>query len=176
MITRRNAERSKALRTVVGTLFGAGVCLGVITLGSAPAGAAHDLCRVTAVDVTVHNKTGSSLPVSSTRLGATNGWCKLPGNPAAPHSVTNYEAGDNFFKTEVNVAYVAPNNDTLALQVSSGWDDLESPQARCHVVPNGHAPSPYRCSEKTRVEVLQRGAAFGLGTRVVLVDWEINGP
>ena len=64
----------------------------------------------------------------------------------------------------------------LALQVSSGWDDLESPQARCHVVPNGHAPSPYRCSQKLRVEVLQRGAAFGLGTRVVLVDWEITGP
>jgi hypothetical protein len=177
VIPKRNAIRWKAIRTLVATsLLGAAISLGVITLGSAPASAAHELCRVTAVDVTVHNKTSSSLPISSTRLGATNGWCKLPGNPAASHSVTNYEAGDNLFKTEVNVAYLAPNNDTLALQVSSGWADLESPDARCHVVPNGHQPSPYRCSQKLRTEVLQRGAPFGLGTRVVLVDWEITGP
>jgi hypothetical protein len=173
---KRNLTRSKAVRSFAAILLlGAGIC-GVVVIGAAPASAAHESCRVTAVDVTVHNKTGSSLPISSTRLGTTNSWCKLPGNPVASNSVTNYEAGDNFFKTEVNVAYVAPNNDTLALQVSSGWDDLESPQARCHVVPNGHAPSPYRCSQKVRVEVLQRGAAFGLGTRVVLVDWEITGP
>jgi hypothetical protein len=176
-MARRSTSVSKAFRTVVATsLLSAAIYAGVITVAPAPAGAAHELCRVTSVDVTLHNKTGSSLPVSSTKLGATIGWCKLPGNPAGPHSVTNYEAGDNFFKTEVNVAYVAPNNDTLALQASSGWDDLESPSARCHVVPNGHQPSPYRCSAKVRVEVLDRGAAFGLGTRVVLIDWEINGP
>jgi hypothetical protein len=157
-------------------LLGAGVWLGAITVASTPAGAAHELCRVSAVDVTLHNKTASSLLLSSTKLGATNGWCQLPGNPAGPHSVTHFEMGDNLFKADVNVAYVAPNKDTLALQASSGYDDIESPEARCHVVPNGHSPSPYRCSAKVRVEVLDRGAAFGLGTRVALVDWEITGP
>lgn len=169
---------TKARRAVVAAaLLGAGIWLGAFTVASAPAGAgAHDNCLVTAVDVTLHNKTGSSLPLSSTKPGLTNKWCKLPGNPVGPQSVTQFEIGDNLFKTEVNVAYVAPNNDTLALQASSGWGDLESPDARCHVVPNGHAPSPYRCSAKVRVESLSRGALFGLNTRVSLVEWEIHGP
>ena len=173
---------SKACRAVVAaSLLGGGIWLGAITVSSPPAGAptaaaGHDLCLVSAVDVTFRNQTGSSLPLSSTRHGTTNGWCKLPGNPAGPRSVTQFEVGDNLFKTEVNVAYVAPNNDTIALQASSGYSDIESPEARCHVVPNGRAPSPYRCSAKVHVEVLSRGAAFGLGTRVALVDWEVNGP
>jgi hypothetical protein len=156
--------------------LGAGISLGAITVSSPPVGAAHELCRVSAVDVTLRNNSGSSLPLSSTRYGTTNGWCKLPGNPAGPHSVTQFEAGDNLFKTEVNVAYVAPNSDTLALQASSGWGDFESPEARCRVIPNGRTPSPYRCSAKVHVETLNRGALFGLGTRVALVDWEIHGP
>ena len=168
---------SKACRAVVAaSLLGAGIWLGALTVASPPAGAAHQDCLVTAIDVTLHNKTGSSLPLSSTKPGLTNKWCELPGNPTAPGSVTHFEIGDNLFKTEVNVAYVAPNNDTLALQASSGWGDLESPAVRCHVVPNGHAPSPYKCSAKVRNESLVRGAAFGLSTRVSLVDWEIHGP
>jgi hypothetical protein len=174
-VTRR---LSKACRAVVeASLLGAGTWLGAFTVAPPPAGAAgHGDCLVTAVDVTLHNKTGSSLPLSSTRSGLTNKWCKLPGNPVSPQSVTQFEIGDNLFKTEVNVAYVAPNNDTLALQASSGWGDFESPEARCHVVPNGHAPSPYRCSAKVHVESLSRGALFGLSTRVALVEWEIHGP
>ena len=169
---------SKVCRAVVAaSLLGAGIWAGAFTVASAPAGASsHADCLVTAVDVTLHNKTGSSLPLSSTKSGPTNKWCKLPGNPVGPQSVTQFEIGDNLFKTEVNVAYVAPNNDTLALQASSGWGDFESPEARCHVVPNGHAPSPYRCSAKVHVESLSRGAAFGLSTRVTLVEWEIHGP
>jgi hypothetical protein len=155
-------------------LLGVAIWLSAITVTSPPAGAAHDLCRVSAVEVTFHNKTGISLPLSSTRLGTTNGWCELPGNPVGPHSVTRFEAGDNLFKTDINVAYVAPNNDTIALQASSGYDDVESAEARCLVIPNGHAPAAYRCSAKVRVEVLSRGAPFGLGTRVALVDWEVN--
>jgi hypothetical protein len=173
---------SKACRTGVAvSLLGAALWLGAITVSSPPAGAptaaaGHDLCLVSAVDVTLRNNSGSSLPLSSTRYGSTNGWCKLPGNPAGPRSVTQFEAGDNLFKTEVNVAYVAPNNDTLSLQASSGWGDFESPEARCHVIPNGRTPSPYRCSAKVHVETLNRGALFGLGTRVALVEWEIHGP
>jgi hypothetical protein len=173
-VTRRLAKACRAV--VAASLLGGGIWLGALAVATPPAFAAHEDCRVTAIDVTLHNKTGSSLPLSSTRPGLTNKWCKLPGNPVGPGSVTQFEIGDNFFKTEVNVAYVAPNNDTLALQASSGWDDLESPDARCHVVPNGHAPSPYRCSAKVRTESLDRGAPFGLSTRVTLVEWEIHGP
>jgi hypothetical protein len=182
---------SRARRAVVGaSLLGAGVVLGVITVSSLgagislgaitasspPVGAAHELCRVSAVDVTFRNNSGSSLPLSSTRYGSTNGWCTLPGNPVGPHSVTQFEAGDNFFKTELNVAYLAPNNDTIALQASSGYGGVESPEARCHVVANGRTPSPYRCSAKVHLESLNRGAAFGLNTPVALVDWEVSGP
>jgi hypothetical protein len=73
--------------------LGAGISLGAITVSSPPVGAAHELCRVSAV-----------------------------------------------------------------------------------VIPNGRTPSPYRCSAKVHVETLNRGALFGLGTRVALVDWEIHGP
>jgi hypothetical protein len=157
-------------------VLSAGIWLGAVTVTTPPAGAASD-CLVTAVNVTVHNKTGSSLPVNSTRTGVTNKWCRLPGNPAGPRSVTNFEAGDNLFKTEVNVAYVAPNNDTLALQASSGYDGVESPGAHCTVVPNGRAPSPYSCSAKVHTVEENRGALLGLAnTPVTKVDWEIVGP
>jgi hypothetical protein len=52
----------------------------------------------------------------------------------------------------------------------------QSPEARCVVVPNGNAPAQYQCSAKVRVQSLDRGALFGLGTRVTFVDWEVTGP
>jgi hypothetical protein len=110
-------------------------------------------------------------------MGVTNAWCALPGNPVGPNSDSSFEVGDGFFKTEVNVAYVAPNNDTISLQASSGYDGVESPEAHCVVVPNGHAPSPYRCSATLRSEDENRGALFGLAsTRVTKVEWQIHGP
>src|SRR5262245_57483516 len=130
-MTTRTSPLARAGRAVTATaLLGAGIWLGAVSVTTPPAGAAGD-CLVTAVNVTVHNKTGSSLPVNSTKTGVTNKWCRLPGNPAGPPPVTTFEAGDNLFKTDVNVAYLAPNNDTLALQASSGYDGVESPRAHC---------------------------------------------
>ena len=168
----------KAFRTVAAAcLLGAGIWIGIVTVASPPAGAAQGNCLVTAVNVTLHNKTGSSLRLDSTKFGVTNVICAHPGNPVGPNSVTNFEVGDNFFKTEMNAAYVAPNNDTIALQASSGYDGVESPHAHCTVVPNGKVPSPYRCSAKVHTQDENRGALLGLAsTRVTKVDWEIHGP
>ncbi len=128
---------------------------------------------VTSVDVTTHNDTTAPLDLDRGQLGLTNKWCKLPGNPVGANSVTRFEAGDDFFATEVSVSYVAPNHDLISLVAKSGYGTDE---AHCLVVANGRLPSPYRCSVTWRAEVLQRGGLFGLGTHVVLVDWTIEGP
>lgn len=173
----RTGRLGKAFRTVAATSLVAGIWLGVVTAAPPPAGAAQGNCLVTAVNVTLRNKTGSPLRLDTTRIGVTNVFCAHPGNPAAPNSVTNFEVGDNFFKTDTNAAYVAPNNDTIALQASSGYDGVESPSAHCTVVPNGNAPSPYRCSAKVSTQDENRGALLGLAsTRVTKVDWEVHGP
>jgi len=168
----------KAFRTVAATsLLVAGIWLGAVTVASPPAGAAQSSCLATAVNVTLHNKTGSSLRLDTTKFGVTNAICAHPGNPAGPNSVTHFEVGDNLFKTEMNAAYVAPNNDTIALQASSGYDGVESPHAHCTVVPNGNTPSPYRCTATVHTQDENRGALLGLAsTRVTKVDWEILGP
>jgi hypothetical protein len=180
---RRSAQRrgtsrlSKAWRVVVVTvLLGAALSVGSTTVSPPPAGAAHEACRTSAIDVTLNNKSGSQLSFYSEKHGLTNEWCSRPGLPVAPRSRTNFEVGDNIFATTVNVQYVAPNLDSISLQASSGYADIESPQARCLVIPNGNTPAQYQCSAKVRVEVLDRGALFGLGTRVTFVDWEVTGP
>jgi hypothetical protein len=127
---------------------------------------------VSAIDVTVHNKANESFKIDTARHGVTNGWCQLPGNPIAPHSTTNFEVGDNLFAATLNVSYVAGNHDSIALQADSGYDDVAPSSARCLVLANGRAPAPYRCSAKHRIETLDRGGLAG--TRVLLIDWEIE--
>jgi hypothetical protein len=179
----RSAQRrvtsrlSKTCRAVVATLLlGAGLSVGATTVSPPPAGAAHEACRTTAIDVTLNNKSGSQLSFYSEKHGLTNAYCSRPGLPVGPRSTTNFEVGDNIFATTVNVAYVAPNLDLISLQASSGYADIESPEARCVVVPNGNTPAQYQCSAKVRVQSLDRGALFGLNTRVTFVDWEVTGP
>jgi hypothetical protein len=151
-------------------LLGAGIWLGTASTSSPPAVAAVG-CRVTSVDVTVHNKTGEALKIDSARLGQTNKWCQYPGNPVSPGSTTRFEAGDDFFATDIRVSYVAPNYDLITLFAKSGYTTDE---ARCIVVPNGTKPSPFRCSASSRTEVEDRGGAAG--THVVLVNWVLERP
>lgn len=141
---------------------------GSAIVGSSPAGASK--CDVTAVLVTVHNKTGTPLKLSSASHGITNDWCTYPGNPVAPHSVTTFEIGDKLFETEVNVAYVAPNLDTIALTAAArAFGKVE---ARCLVIPNGRAPATHKCSAPVEKQSLDRG---GIGTtHVAKVDWTIE--
>jgi hypothetical protein len=154
------------------SVLGGGIWLGTATVASPPAGAARG-CLTTSVDVKTHNKTSVPLDLDRARHGLSNTWCTLPGNPVGPHKVARFEAGDDFFATDVSVSYVAPNHDTISLFAQSGFD---TDGARCLVVPNGNLPSPYRCSATWRADVQDRGAIFGLGTHIVLVDWVIEGP
>jgi hypothetical protein len=145
-----------------------GIWLGGATVASTPAGASQ--CDVTSVLATTHNKTSDSLKLGSASHGLTNDWCTYPGNPIGPQSVTQWEIGDNFFETDVNVAYVAPNNDTIALTAAARYGG--GVEARCHVVPNGKVPSPYRCSAKVHKESVYRG---GIGnTHIAKVEWVIE--
>lgn len=167
---RARSRLSRLGRVALGTsLLGAAMWLGAATVTSTPAGASK--CDVTSVLVTTDNKTSVPLNLDSASHGATNDWCKYPGNPAAPHSVTQWEVGDNFFETEVNVAYVAPNHDTIALTAAARY--LGHVEARCLVIPNGRTPSPYRCTTTVKKESLDRG---GIGTtHVAKVEWVISG-
>jgi len=142
--------------------------MGTAIVASPPAAASK--CDVTSVLVTVNNKTDVPLKLASASHGITNDWCTYPGNPVAAHSVTKWEIGDNLFETEVNVAYVAPNLDTIALTAAARY--LTKDEARCLVIPNGRAPAMYRCSAKVETESQNRG---GIGnTHVAKVDWVIE--
>ncbi len=149
-------------------MLAAGMWIGTAIVASTPAGASK--CDVTSVLVTVQNKAGVPLKLNSASHGITNDWCTYPGNPVGPHSVTQWEIGDNFFETEVHVAYVAPNLDTIALTAAARY--LGKVEARCLVIPNGRAPAMYRCSAKVQKESQNRG---GIGnTHVAKVDWVIE--
>ncbi len=149
-------------------VLGAAAWCGAVT-AAAPASAASK-CDVTSVSVTVHNTTDVAFRLDSASHGITNDWCKYPGNPIAAHSVTELEVGDNFFETEVNVAYVAPNHDTVALTAAARYGG--GVEGHCRVIPNGKLPSPYRCSAKVHKESPYRG---GLGnTHVAKVEWMIQ--
>ena len=158
-------------RVVVGTsVLGAGTWLAMAAVASTPAGASA--CDVTSVLVTTHNKSSAALDLNTGGHGVTNAWCKYPGNPVAPHSVTHWEIGDNFFETEVNVSYVSPKKDTISLSAAARY--FGGVEARCLVIPNGKIPSTYRCSASVKKESLDRG---GIGTtHVAKVEWVIEGP
>ena len=163
---RSRLHRAYRAAIAVSVLAG-GACIGTI-VASPPAGASK--CDVTSVLVTVHNKTGVALKLNSAGHGITNDWCVYPGNPVGPHSVTNWEIGDNLFETEVNVAYLAPNLDTIALTAAARY--LGKVEARCVVIPNGRVPAAYRCSAKVEKQSVHRG---GIGnTHVAKVDWVIE--
>jgi hypothetical protein len=160
---------SQLCRVAVGTsMLGAGIWLGAATVASPAASASK--CDVTSVLVTTHNKTSVPLNLNSASHGITNDWCQYPGNPAGPHTVTRWEVGDNLFETQVNVAYVAPNLDTIALSAAARYGG--GVEATCRVIPNGRTPAAYKCSAKAHKESLDRG---GIGTtHVATVEWVIE--
>ena len=156
------------------SVLAAGIWIGSATVASPPAGAALS-CLATSVDVKTHNKTSVPLELNRAVIGTSNKWCKTPADPLGSHKVHRFEAGDDFFATEVSVSYEAPNHDLISLIAKTG--NFVENGARCLVVPNGKLPSPYRCTAKSRAINEDRGAAFGLlRTHVLHVDWEIERP
>jgi hypothetical protein len=145
MARRTTARARDRLRALIGLSALAATTL-TATIALAPSAAAVDLCALNRVTGTTTNRSGDPMRLESQRHGATNAWCNLPDKSLQPGETDKWQAGDNLFSTDMRIAYVAPNNDLIAL--SASMYAYESPRAQCIVVPNGNAPSPYRCEAK----------------------------